>query len=125
MPRKNSTSSICKDSFILPFGNEDQSIFIRKYKTDVYNHVIDCFEFALDNNLPVVEVFQYKNSSFIVTVSRQEFLPNLENVIKQCTITEHYEVCDRAKKLQNRIIKETVRNNEKEKISKGTTSVSS
>jgi len=60
-------------------------------------------EYALDNNLPVVEIFQFTGSEFVVMLSDKDFLPNLEHIYNYYLNHEMYEFCGKVLGLKNRL----------------------
>ena len=77
-------------------------------------HVVDSIERAVKENLPLVEVFQFKNSDFVITLSDKDYLTNLENIFAYYLECERYEHCDRLVRLQ-KTLKEKSDNNTDEK----------
>lgn len=74
-------------------------------------HVVSSIKFAVEHKLQIVEVFQFKNSPFVVTITEKEFEPNLEHINKFYHENEMYELCLKVEKLQQ-ILKD--KNDEKE-----------
>lgn len=64
-------------------------------------NVVSSIEYAIENKLPIIEVFQFKNSQFVVTISEKEFVSNLDNIFQCYMQGEVYELCPRVVKLQN------------------------
>ena len=69
------------ESYVLPSNNEELKSFIFKYKVDMTEQVISSIEFAIKHKLPIAEIFQFKGSKFVVTVSPKEFDCNLTREI--------------------------------------------
>lgn len=88
------------DYYILPFDFKEQLSFIRKYKNDMMEQIINSIEYAISNKLPYIEVFQFKNSNFVVILKDRDYLPNLNHVLEYCTEQELYELCSKIKKLK-------------------------
>ena len=86
--------------------------FIIKFKIDMMEHVVHSIKYAIDNNLTIVELFQFKNSPFVITISDKEFNKNLAHIHDYFMKNEIYELCPNIKQLQE-ILKN--KNNEKEK----------
>lgn len=101
-------------AYVLPSDNEKLQAFISKYKVDMTEQVVSSIEFALNHKLPLIEVFQFKNSKFVVTVSTEEFDINLENIYNYYLETEKYELCKRIVQLREKLNKKL---NEKTKKS--------
>jgi hypothetical protein len=100
------------EPYVLPSGTKELQSFISKYKIDMMEQVISSIEFAIKNNLPTVELFQFKGSQFIVTISPPEFEENLKNIYDYYLKNEKYEFCDRIVKLLDKLNKNL---NEKKK----------
>lgn len=98
--------------YILPSPNDEMRDFINKFKVDMMEHIVDSIKFALDHKLPIVEVFQFKNSPFVVTITEKEFESNLDHIRKFYKEQEIYELCPRVEQLQELLKR---KNNEKEK----------
>jgi hypothetical protein len=86
--------------YILPSPTDEMKSFVTKFKVDMMEHVVSSIKFALENKLPLVEVFQFKNSPFVVTISEAEFDTNLSHIRKYYMDNEIYELCPRVEKLQ-------------------------
>jgi hypothetical protein len=87
--------------YVLPALNGELTIFVDKYKLDMMEQVVSSIEYALENKLPITEVFQFKNSQFVVTIAEKEFESNLDNIYRSYMEKEIYELCPRVVKLQN------------------------
>lgn len=97
--------------YILPSSNEEMRKFVTKFKVDMMQHIIQSIKFALENKLPIVEVFTFKNSPFVVTINEGEFDANLTHISKYFKEQEIFELCTEVDKLKE-ILKR--KNNEKE-----------
>ena len=89
--------------YILPADSQEQSAFVKKYKLDVMEQVLTAIEIGVSNNFPGVEVFQFKNSDFVITVSAKDYLSNLDNIYDYYIKEEAYEYCPRVVKLQKKL----------------------
>jgi len=65
--------------FVLPSDFKELELYVQSHKTDLTERVISSIEFALEKNLPMVEVFNFKNSDFVITISREAFRDNIQN----------------------------------------------
>lgn len=97
--------------YVLPSSSEDMRIFVKKFRIDMMEHIVFSIKFAIENNLPLVELFQFKNSPFVVTISKREFDSNLEHINKFYMENEMYELCPKIETLRQ-ILKR--KNDEKE-----------
>ena len=100
------------ESYILPSPNDEMQSFVSKFKIDMMEHIISSIRFAIENKLPIVEVFQYKNSPFVITIAEKEFILNLDHIHKFYMENEIYELCPKIEELQ-KILK--YKTDEKEK----------
>lgn len=113
MVKKRKKTSIKENElYVLPAPSEEMRSFVTKFKIDMMEHVISSIKFALDNKLPIVEVFQFKSSPFVVTISEKEFESNLEHINKYYVDNQVFELCPRVEQLRH-ILKR--KNDEKEK----------
>ena len=111
MVRKHRKTTTMKENelYILPSPNDEMRKFVSKFKVDMMEHVVSSIKFAVDNKLPIVEVFQFKDSPFVVTINDREFMPNLSHIKQYYMENEMYELCTRVEKLC-----ETLKTHEKE-----------
>jgi hypothetical protein len=118
MPKKCKRPDMTEENelFPLPSSNDEMRSFIDKFKTDLLEQVVRSIEYAIENRQGIVEVFQFKNTNFVVTIDHTEFESNLENVHTYYMEHELYELVPRVVKLRE-IIKYI--HNEKEIPKKG------
>ena len=98
------------DVYLLPSSNDEMRQFIEKFRIDMMEHVVCNIKFAIENKLKIIEVFQFTDSPFVVTINENEFVPNLEHIKDYYKKNEIFELCPRIEKLQK-----ILKNNEKEK----------
>jgi hypothetical protein len=108
--KKRATVKSENELYILPSPNEEMRTFVNKFKIDMMEHIINSIKYAIDNRLPIIEVFQFKNSPFVITIAEKEFSLNLEHIHKFLMDNEIYELCKNIEKLQK-----ILRNNTDEK----------
>jgi len=99
------------EAYILPSSNDEMRSFVKKFKVDMMENVVGSIKFAIENKLQIVEVFQFKNSPFVVTINEKEFIPNLSHIRKYYTDNEMFELCPRVEQLLEILKRKT---NEKE-----------
>lgn len=87
----------------LPSDYEEMERYIETNKVMLMENIISSISYALENNLPNVEVFNFKNSDFIVILERNMFINNLDNIYDYYIKNEIYECCDRVIKLKQLI----------------------
>jgi len=87
------------DVYILPSDNEEMKEFVNKFKVDMMENIVNKIKFAIENNLPIVEVFTFKKSPFVVTITNTEFIENLEHINKFYREHEIFELCPKVEEL--------------------------
>jgi len=101
MVKKKKRASMKENElYILPSPNDEMRAFVNKFRVDMMEHVVSSIKFAVENKLPIVEVFQFKNSPFVVTIAEKEFVPNLEHISKFYKDHQIFELCPRVEQLQ-------------------------
>ena len=108
MAEKKNTK-ISPPTYILPSENKELQSFSKRFKLHMLEQVVDTIEFAIENDLPLVEVFQFKNSDFVITLSEKDYLTNLDNVYSYYIQREAYEHCSRVVKLLKTIKEKSVK----------------
>ena len=89
--------------YLLPSDFEEMDIFIKNNKTLMTEQVVSSIEYAVENKLPIIEVFKFKKSDFVITLSYDNFKNNLENFYNYYISIEKYELCARIKKLEDKL----------------------
>lgn len=102
----------------LPSNNDALLKFIEKNKIQMMECVINSIEFAMTKNLPVIELFRFENSEFIITLNSVNFLKNLEQIYKFYVSNENYELCSRIVKLEEKLKKSTESDSKNDKNDK-------
>lgn len=113
--KKKATVKLENELYIIPSPNDEMRSFVNKFKVDMMEHIVNSIKYAVDNKLAIVEVFQFKNSPFIVTIAEKEFDTNLNHIHKFCMENEVYELCPKIEQLQQILKHKT---DEKEKPDK-------
>lgn len=113
--KKKATVKSENELYILPSLNDEMRNFVTKFKIDMMEHIINSIKYAIENNLQIVEVFQFKNSPFVITIAEKEFGMNLDHIHKFLMENEIYELCENIEKLQQILKNKT---DEKEKSDK-------
>jgi len=115
---KSKTIETFYESYVLPSSNSELEQFVDKYRMDMSEQIVLSIDYAIKNDMVIVEVFQFKNSEFIITLSKDHFKENLDHIFNYCISNEKYELCSKISKLKN--ILENKKTNEKEKIKRTT-----
>lgn len=103
------------EKYVLPSKYADLASFSRKFKPDMMEHVLDSLEHAIGQELPIVEVFQFKNSGFVITLSDEDYLTNLDNLYSYFLENEKYENCERLVRLQRTLKEKSESTNDEKK----------
>jgi hypothetical protein len=115
MVKKKKIQHINTINYILPSDDNELTNFAQKFKIEMMEQIVGSIEFALQNKLKFVEVFQFKNSDFVITLSEKDYLTNLENIFNYYIKNEAYEYCPRVTQLQKTLIGKSNINNEKQR----------
>jgi hypothetical protein len=75
-----------------------------KNKNAILQQVLNSIDYALAKKLQIVEVFCFKDSNFIITLSEDKFQENIANIYDFYIKTEQYELCKNVKQLENRLL---------------------
>lgn len=101
--------------YVLPSENKELQLFSQKFKIDMMEQVVGIIEFAIFHDLPIIEVFQFKNSNFVITLSEKDYLTNLNNIYLYYLQNEKYEHCSRVVQLQKTLKEKFVKNTDENK----------
>ena len=85
---------------LLPSEFDELEQYIIQNKNLLAKQVTDSIEYAIKNKLNVVEVFNFKDSEFIITIQFDTFRQNLQNIYDFYILSEQYEKCKRVKDLE-------------------------
>lgn len=100
---KKKNTTIDPVNYVLPSDNQELENFAEKFKVEMMEQVVNSIEYAIKHRLNVVEVFQFKNSDFVITLAEKDYLTNLNNIFNYYLQNEVYEYCPRVAKLQQTI----------------------
>ena len=102
MVRKHRKTTTMKENelYILPSPNDEMRKFVSKFKVDMMEHVRKSIGFAVDNKMDIIEVFAFKDTPFVVTISMKEFDANLEHIEKFYAEKEIFELIPPVQKIR-------------------------
>jgi hypothetical protein len=103
MPRKKKYIEPILRQYTLPSGENDLRQFIDAKKTDMMEQAVASIEYAVDNHLKAVELFQFKDSEFVIMLSEKDFLLNLDHIYDYYITNEMYELCRRVINLKKKL----------------------
>jgi hypothetical protein len=92
------------EPYMLPSKFNEMENHIIKNKTILTEQVLNSINYALTKKLQFVEIFKFEESDFIVTLGCDKFKENIENIFEYYIKTEQYELCDRVKKLEKKLL---------------------
>lgn len=99
MVRKKKTDNIENELYIIPSSSNEMRTFVSQFKIDMMEHVVSSIKFAVEQKLPLVEVFQFKDSPFVITIAEKEYISNLQNINKFYRDNQIFELCPKIEKL--------------------------
>ena len=88
------------ETYILPSSDEELLIFTKKFKLDMTEHIVSSIEYAVEHKLPLVELFQFKKSDYVITISEKEYKENIEHIYEFYNDCKLYELCPRIEKIR-------------------------
>jgi hypothetical protein len=100
--KKTPVNTFC-EAYVLPSDNPSLKLFIDKFRVDMSEQIISSIDYAIKNKLPMVEVFQFKNSEFVITLSKEQFKEHLDHIFKYYMDSENYELCPRVTKVRDEL----------------------
>ncbi len=89
----------------LPSNNLDMESFVNENRTQLMRVVVDNIEFAINNNRPSAEPFEFENAPYVVLISQRNFRENLEHIFDVSLKSQHFEMCAKVKSLLERLPK--------------------
>jgi hypothetical protein len=100
--KKSETSSKKKVCVVeLPSNNDDMERYLDTHREEIHVKMVDNIEYAIKNRLQSVEVFCFKDSSFVVIMNSKDFKENLQNIFDFSMGSENFELCGRVKSIMN------------------------
>ncbi len=93
------------DVIELPSDNVDMEKYVEKNRAEINEKIVDNIEYALKNRLTGVELFCFKDSNFVVVLHRKDFKENLQHVFEFSLENEQFEVCEKARRVLDRLEK--------------------
>ena len=95
MAEKNNTNN-SPPLYVIPSNNKELQFFSKKFKFNMMEQVVDTISFPIEHDLSFIEVFQFKNSDFVITLSEKDYLNNLDNIYSHYIETEAYELLSKS-----------------------------
>jgi hypothetical protein len=87
----------------LPCDNSDMEKYVQENRKEINNKMVNTIEYAVSKKLGGVELFCFKNSSFVVVLHSKDFKESLENVFESSMNNQQFDVCARIKKIISKL----------------------
>ena len=104
-PSKKRSSGKKVKIVVLPVENSEMEKYVDQNRPYINNILLDTFDFAIRNKMTGIEVFGFKDTNFVVVVSRKDFRDNIQNIYDFSLENEDYENCGKAKAVIDRLDK--------------------
>lgn len=100
-PKKKSKSKVALKYKVieLPSDNREMEKYVVSNRVEINEKILDIIEYAVKNKLGGVEIFCFKNSSFVVVLHRKDFKETLQDIYDFNVKHEKFETCVRIKTL--------------------------
>ncbi len=89
-----------ENPYVISSDSSELETYINSYKIDMMEQVVSSIDYAIRNKFSTVEVFQFKNSNLVITISEKEFEDNLDNIYKIYMDNQIYELCPRVMRVK-------------------------
>ena len=90
-------------SLTLPSDYCQMESLIKINKIKLMEQVVSSICYAVENNLNAIEVFNFKDSDFIVVLDRNSFESNLNTIYNYYISSEVYEHCGRVLNIKQQL----------------------
>lgn len=87
----------------LPSSNAEMEKYLESHRSEINHRILENIEYGIKMRMPVVEIFSFKNSSFVVLMNRKDFKENIQNIIEFSKKNEDFEVCRKANKVMQKL----------------------
>ena len=102
---KSNSAHIRYQVLELPSNSADMERFVEENRTRINEKIVDTIDYAIRKKLGVVELFCFKNSRFVVVLNQRDYMENLNNIFKYSLDNEQFEVCEKVKKIRDKLEK--------------------
>ena len=107
-PRKKKSNKVLNSEYEvveLPSDNSDMEKYVQENRKEINNKIVNTIEYAIANKLGGIELFCFKNSSFVVVLQRKDFKESLETVLEFSMDHQQFQICARIKKIISKLDK--------------------
>ena len=88
----------------LPSTFDELEVYIQDNIIKLTEQVLNSIDYAIDNNLKFIEVFQFKRSKYSICLSEDTFSDKIENIYELYIESEKYELCQSVLDLNKKIL---------------------
>ena len=84
-PRKKKSNKVLNSKYEvveLPCDNSEMEKYVLENRKEININIVNTIEYAISNKLGGIELFCFKNSSFVVVLQRKDFKESLETVFE-------------------------------------------
>ena len=85
----------------LPTNSVDMENFVRKNRILINETIVDSLDYAIRKNFGGIEVFAFKDSSYVVVINRNDFKDNLQNIFDYSLKMNFSKLVPKLKRLWN------------------------
>lgn len=89
----------------LPATNAEMEMYLDIHRKEINSRMLDNIEYAIKHRMSTVEIFSFKNSSFVVLMNRKDFKENIQNILNFSMKQDDYKTCLKAKKVMEKLNK--------------------
>lgn len=107
-PRKKKSNKVLNSKyevFELPCDNSEMEKYVLENRKEININIVNTIEYAISNKLGGIELFCFKNSSFVVVLQRKDFKESLENTLEYSMDHQEFKICARIKKIISKLDK--------------------
>ena len=91
------------DSMVLPSENDEMEKFITLNRVKMLHHSIKIIESAIDNKMPVAELYRFRKSNYAVIICDSDYKTNLDFILQELINLEEYEICSYVKTVKQKV----------------------
>jgi hypothetical protein len=107
-PRKKKSNKVLNSKYEvveLPCDNSEMEKYVLENRKEININIVNTIEYAISNKLGGIELFCFKNSSFVVVLQRKDFKESLENTLESSMDHQEFKICARIKKIISKLDK--------------------
>jgi hypothetical protein len=103
MRKEKSAAQADEIVYVLPAEFNTLDTFISENKTKLMEYILTAIDNAISKKQSTIEIFNFSDSEYIITLSSESFASNLDNIYHFYLSTEQYELCARIKHIREKL----------------------